>query len=83
MGAPFIACKNFRQAFIIRCELPFERDTATWRMSFANTESVSNQSMMYGDRGLNPSSPPFTKGRNRPSLAKRSQGRFSQRYVFL
>jgi hypothetical protein len=30
----------------------------------------------------NPSSPPFTKGRNYPSLAKRGKGRFSKQYVF-
>jgi hypothetical protein len=26
--------------------------------------------------------PPFTKGRNYPSLAKRGEGRFSEAYVF-
>jgi hypothetical protein len=30
----------------------------------------------------NPSSPPFAKGRNYPSLAKRGKGRFSECDVF-
>jgi hypothetical protein len=33
---------------------------------------------LYRHRKLNPSSPPFTKGRNYPSLAKRGEGRFSE-----
>jgi len=37
---------------------------------------------LYRHRKLNPSSPPFTKGRNYPSLAKRGEGRFSEQYVY-
>jgi len=37
---------------------------------------------LYRHRKLNPSSPPFTKGRNYPSLAKRGEGRFSNQYVY-
>jgi hypothetical protein len=31
---------------------------------------------------INPSFPPFAKGRNYPSLEKRGEGRFSDEYVF-
>jgi hypothetical protein len=30
---------------------------------------------------INPSFPPFAKGRNYPSLKKRGEGRFSEEYV--
>jgi hypothetical protein len=31
---------------------------------------------------INPSFPPFAKGRNYPSLEKRGEGRFSEEYAF-
>jgi hypothetical protein len=37
---------------------------------------------LYGRWRLSPSFPPFTKGRDFPSLAKRGQGRFSEEDVF-